>query len=106
MKILTIFNQLDKAFDSRVRICIMSILDINKQVDFKAIKQLLDLTDGNLASHINALEKYDYIKVHKQFIGKRPNTSYSMTKEGREAFHDHAEAIKALLSKTRSSPAE
>ncbi len=97
MKILEVFNSLDKVYDSRVRICIMAILTVNKKVDFNAIKKLLNLTDGNLASHILALERNDYIKVHKKFIGKKPNTSYSITPEGRKTYDEHCKALAALL---------
>lgn len=97
MKILEVFESLDKVYDSRVRICIMAILTVNDKVDFNSIKKLLNLTDGNLASHIIALERNDYIKVHKKFIGKKPNTSYSITPEGKKAFQSHCTALRHLL---------
>lgn len=97
MKILEVFNDLDKIYDSRVRICIMAILTVNSKVDFNAIKKLLNLTDGNLASHIIALERNDYIKVHKIFIGKKPNTSYSITPEGKKTYQAHCNALRHLL---------
>lgn len=65
-------NQLNKAFESRVRLGIMSILMVNDWMDYKDIKEELDLTDGNLASHINGLEKLEYICVRKRFVGKKP----------------------------------
>ena len=65
------------------------------------MKHLLDLTDGNLASHVAALENCGYIKVRKKFIGKRPNTSYTMTAAGRKAFEHHLEQMEALIKKTR-----
>jgi hypothetical protein len=79
-------HQLNKAFDSRIRLGIMSILMVNDRVDFGTMKETLDITDGNLASHITALEKLEYVDVVKQFIGKKPNTTYGVTKLGRVAF--------------------
>lgn len=77
----------------------MSVLMVNDWVEYKALKELLELTDGNLASHVSALEKKGYIKVRKQFIGKRPNTSYSATKQGKEAFREHLQALENLIRK-------
>lgn len=88
---------LNKAFESRVRLGIMSILMVNDWVDYKEIKEQLDLTDGNLASHISGLEKLEYIKVRKRFVGKKTNTSYKVSRNGRKAFQDHLDALENLL---------
>jgi len=77
----------------------MSILMVNDSADFNRLKELLDVTDGNLASHIKALEHVDYILVEKQFIGRKPNTSYSATKLGKAEFRKHIEALEKLLKK-------
>jgi DNA-binding MarR family transcriptional regulator len=90
-------EDLNKAFESRVRLGIMSMLLVNDWVDFSAIKEMLSITDGNLASHITALEKMNYVEVKKQFVGKKPNTSYAVTKAGRKAFNDHLNALEQLL---------
>lgn len=90
-------GELNKAFESRVRLGIMSILMVNERVDFNRIKELLDVTDGNIASHITALEKLKFIEVKKQFIGKKPNTSYAVTKQGRKAFTEHLDALEKLI---------
>ena len=87
-KLLVNFN---KAFESRVRLGIMSVLMVNESVDFNTLKELLNLSDGNLASHIKALEEVQYLTVNKQFIGKKPNTTYSVSKEGRKAFLERRE---------------
>ena len=92
-----IISNINKAFESRVRLGIMSVLVVNDTVDFNSLKELLDVTDGNLASHINALEKINYLAVHKQFVGKKPNTTYSVTKEGRKAFSAHLDALERLI---------
>jgi DNA-binding MarR family transcriptional regulator len=93
-KLLVDFN---KAFESKVRLGIMSVLMVNDEVDFNALKELLNLSDGNLASHIKALEEMKYIHVNKQFIGRKPNTNYSASKEGRKAFHAHLKSLEILI---------
>ena len=90
-------DTLNKAFESRIRLGIMSILMVNDQVDFTMLKDLLDITDGNMASHISGLEKLGYLKVTKQFIGKKPNTSYAATESGKAAFTEHVKALEKLL---------
>lgn len=95
-----IITNLDKAFENRIRLGIMSILMVNDTVDFNTLKEMLDVSDGNLASHISSLEKLDYVNVTKQFIGKKPNTTYSATKAGRKAFRDHLDALEQLINKT------
>ena len=87
----------DKAFESKARLGIMSILAVNEWVSFVEFKELLQMSDGNIASHITALEKCNYIEVKKQFLGKKPNTSYKMTELGRLAFKNHIEALGKLL---------
>ncbi|WP_294275591.1 transcriptional regulator [uncultured Chryseobacterium sp.] len=90
-------SQLNKEFESRVRLGIMSVLMVNDWVDFSEMKSLLEITDGNLASHSNALEKSEYIEVKKEFVGKKPRTSYRVTQRGREAFTEHLNALEKLL---------
>lgn len=96
---MSIINNINKAFDHRIRLGIMSVLVVNESADFKTLKELLGVTDGNLASHTKALEKENYIVVQKSFIGRKPNTSYSATASGRKAFKKHIEAIEKLLGK-------
>ena len=76
----------------------MSILMVNDFVDFSALKEQLHVTDGNLASHLNALEKLEFIAVKKQFIGKKPNTSYATTAAGKKAFSEHLDALERLIN--------
>jgi len=77
----------------------MSVLMVNDAADFNTLKELLGVTDGNLASHTKALETENYITIEKQFIGKKPNTTYIATKEGRKAFRDHIDALEKLIQK-------
>lgn len=93
-------GELNKAFESRVRLGIMSILLVNESVDFNTLKELLQVTDGNIASHITALEKFNYIEIRKQFIGKKPNTSYAVTSSGKKAFAEHLDALERLIKST------
>ena len=90
-------SNLNKLFESRIRLGIMSVLMVNNQLDFNALKELLEVTDGNLASHLKALEKSEIIKVSKQFIGRKPNTTYSVTELGRQKFQQHLAALEELL---------
>jgi DNA-binding MarR family transcriptional regulator len=90
-------GDLNKAFESRVRLGTMSILMVTDYVDFSTLKEQLQITDGNLASHLSNLEKLNYISVSKQFIGKKPNTSYSATAAGKKAFSEHIDALERLI---------
>ena len=96
-----IINNINKAFDHRVRLGIMSVLMVNEHADFKALKELLDVTDGNLASHAKALEQAGYISVQKQFIGKKPNTTYVVTTTGKTAFKKHLNALEKLINRNQ-----
>ncbi len=93
-------ENLNKAFESRVRLGIMSVLMVADQVDFVSLKEQLQVTDGNIASHISALEKLAYIKVEKKFVGKKPNTTYSVTAQGKKAFKEHINALEKLIRQT------
>ena len=75
----------------------MSVLMVNESVDFNTLKELLNLSDGNLASHVKALEEVNYITVNKQFVGRKPNTTYSASKEGKKAFHAHLKELETLI---------
>lgn len=75
----------------------MAILMVNDRVDFNTLKELLGVTDGNLASHTKALEQEEYIAIEKQFIGKKPNTQYRATPSGKKAFQNHLEALEKLI---------
>jgi len=90
-------GDLNKAFESRIRLGIMSVLLVNDWVEFVELKEMLQVTDGNLASHLTALEKQEYIQVRKQFVGKKPNTSYAVTNAGRKAFNEHLNALEKLI---------
>jgi DNA-binding MarR family transcriptional regulator len=90
-------EQFDKAFENRIRLQIMSVLAVNDSYDFNSLKELLQVTDGNLASHLKALEKEEYISITKSFIGRKPNTQYSATQTGKNAFKKHLQSLENLI---------
>ncbi|MBB1140714.1 transcriptional regulator [Myroides sp. WP-1] len=90
-------EKLNKVFDNRIRVGIMSGLMVNETLSFKDLKDFLDLTDGNLASHLKNLEDSHYITVHKGFIGRKTNTVYAVTEEGKLAFKQHLAYLENLI---------
>lgn len=94
-------ENLNKLFDSRVRLGILSALMVNDEVNFNDLKELLDITDGNLASHIKALEENGIIKVEKGFIGRKTNTTYKITKAGEKSFREHIAALEKMIKGTK-----
>ncbi|MDN3596650.1 winged helix-turn-helix domain-containing protein [Zunongwangia endophytica] len=94
---MSIIENINKLFDHRIRLGIMSILAVNENASFKQLKELLAVTDGNLASHIKALEKAEYLEVQKSFIDRKPNTKYRATKIGKLAFKKHIDALENII---------
>ena len=94
------FQNINKAFESKVRLGIMAVLMVNEEMDFNALKELLSLTDGNLASHTRALEELTYIECNKGFVGRKPRTVFRATPQGKEAFKAHIEALEQFLKST------
>jgi len=90
-------GNLNKVFESRIRLGIMSSLMVNTELSFNDLKQTLEVSDGNLATHLVNLEENGYIKVHKGFIGRKTNTTYSITKAGEKAFKEHVEALENMI---------
>jgi DNA-binding MarR family transcriptional regulator len=91
------FDHLDKVLEHRLRLQIMSVLVANDSYDFNSLKELLNVTDGNLASNIKALEKEKYVLVQKTFVDRKPNTKYKASERGRNAFKKHLDALEALV---------
>jgi DNA-binding MarR family transcriptional regulator len=90
-------QHLNKVFDSRVRLGIMSALIVNDAVNFNELKELIEVTDGNLASHLKTLEENGFVKVEKGFIGRKTNTTYQITKSGEKAFRQHLDALEKMI---------
>ena len=87
----------DKLLQHQVRLGIMSVLMVNDWIDYNALKELLELTDGNLASNIASLEKHEYLEIKKEFVGKKTKTSYQITAKGKKAFQAHLQALENFL---------
>jgi DNA-binding MarR family transcriptional regulator len=95
------FENLDRILEHRIRLQIMSVLIANELFDFNSLKEMLGVTDGNLASHIKALEKEKYISVSKIFVDRKPNTRYKITERGRTAFKKHLDALEAVVKQQK-----
>jgi DNA-binding MarR family transcriptional regulator len=91
-----IIDKLNKTFDSRIRLGIMSLLIVHERLEFTLLKELLSLSDGNLASHLKGLEAENYVEFNKQFVGRKPQTTYLPTELGKKAFAEHLDALEAL----------
>jgi DNA-binding MarR family transcriptional regulator len=96
------FENLDRILEHRVRLQIMSVLITNELFDFNTLKEMLGVTDGNLASHIKALEKEKYVSVSKTFVDRKPNTKYKVTERGRTAFKKHVDALEAVVKQQKN----
>jgi DNA-binding MarR family transcriptional regulator len=94
-------SNLNKVFDNRIRLGIMSALMVNESIGYNDLKELLDVTDGNLASHLKGLEDNGFLKFQKGFIGRKTNTTYSATKAGEKAFRQHLDALEQMIRGTQ-----
>lgn len=90
-------DDLHQAFESRIRLGIMSVLAVNEQLDFTSLKEYLNVTDGNLATHLKKLEKEKFIRVKKSFVNRKSNTKYFMTEEGQKKFNDHLAVLEQII---------
>ena len=95
---MSLIENLNKIFDSRIRLGIMSALVVNPEMNFNELKELLEITDGNLASHLKTLEESEFVKVKKGFIGRKTNTTYAVTRSGEKAFKTHLTALEKMIS--------
>jgi DNA-binding transcriptional ArsR family regulator len=93
----SVIAQLNPVFENRVRLGIMSVLLVGDPIDFTTLRSLLGVTDGNLASHLKVLEEHRYVKVKKEFVGRKPQTSYLVTEAGRRAFKGHLEGLEKVI---------
>ena len=98
---MNLIENLNKIFDSRIRLGIMSALMVNAEVNFNELKELLNITDGNLASHLKTLEESGYVKIQKGFIGRKTNTTYSVTKAGEKSFKTHLTALEKMIGSVK-----
>lgn len=98
---MSLIENLNKIFDSRIRLGIMSALMVNAEINFNELKELLQITDGNLASHLKTLEESGYVKIQKGFVGRKTNTTYSVTKAGEKAFKTHLTALEKMIGSVK-----
>ncbi len=98
---MSLIENLNKIFDSRIRLGIMSALMVNAEINFNELKELLQITDGNLASHLKTLEESGYVKIQKGFVGRKTNTTYSVTKAGEKAFKAHLSALEKMIGSVK-----
>jgi len=91
------YENFDKTLEHRVRLQIMGVLAANESYDFGDLKELLQTTDGNLATHIKALEREKYIVIQKSFVDRKPNTRYKISERGRSAFKKHLDAMEEII---------
>jgi DNA-binding HxlR family transcriptional regulator len=97
----SVIAHLNPVFENRVRLGIMAILLVGDPKDFITLRSTLGVTDGNLASHLKVLEDHRYVKVKKEFVGRKPQTSYTVTDAGRKAFQVHLEGLETMIRSTR-----
>jgi DNA-binding HxlR family transcriptional regulator len=98
---MNIIENLNKVFENRARLGIMSILLVEEWVEFNRFKEILELTDGNLASHLKSLEIKKYIEMKKEFIGRKPKTTYNATNKGKKEFQIHLKNLENLIKNNK-----
>ncbi|WP_417459458.1 winged helix-turn-helix domain-containing protein [Kordiimonas sp.] len=91
------YRAIDDVIHSRVRLAIMSYLASARSSEFTALKKVLQVSDGNLSTHLKKLEDHEYIRLEKEFVGKKPQTTIEITKTGDAAFKTYVEGIAAML---------
>jgi DNA-binding PadR family transcriptional regulator len=92
------FPELDSVVHAPLRLAVLTILSTIDQADFNHLKELTGSSDGNISVHLQKLEKAGYIKSKKQFVGRKPQTTYRMTASGREALLTYVKELKRLLA--------
>ncbi len=87
----------DPLLHQPIRSKLISLLISNRELPFKALKEYLKVTDGNLSSHLRKLESVGYIEIKKGYEGKRPKTVVYINELGEKAFHDYIEDLKKFI---------
>jgi DNA-binding transcriptional ArsR family regulator len=90
-------KRLSKVIHERVRLAMVSALAARGKLTFGEIKELLDVTDGNLSVHASILEQHGLVRVVKEFAGRKPRTTYSLTRAGRREFKRYVEEMERIL---------
>lgn len=100
---LEALGSLDDAFLQKARLGIMSTLLALGEADFKLLKEALNLSDGNLSTHLAVLEERGYLEARKEFVRKKPHTTYTPTEEGRAAFQRYLLALERIIRAANSA---
>jgi DNA-binding MarR family transcriptional regulator len=104
---LSAFQKLDRVIHEKGRLAIMSLLAVTESLTFKELRDLMEMTDGNLSVHMRTLEENGYVSVRKDFVKRKPQTTYSLSAEGRRAFAEHIQALESIIQQSRAqAPAE
>jgi DNA-binding MarR family transcriptional regulator len=96
-----IVEDLDPMLHERGRLAIVSVLAALDRISFTELRDTLEMTDGNLSVHLQKLEEKGYVAIEKKFVGRRPQTTCSLTKSGRHAFAKYLEHLQALIEQGR-----
>ena len=95
------FLQLDRVIHEKGRLAIMSLLAASPELSFTDMRSALQMTDGNLTTHMRTLQEAGYVSVTKSFSGGRPLTTYSLTREGQKAFGEYINLLEQIVKQTR-----
>lgn len=93
------YQKIDEVIHSRLRLAIMSALIAVEEIEFTTLRDLIKATDGNLSANLKKLEEAGYVGVKKEFINRKPVSSYSLTFEGKTAFFAYIENLERLIKK-------
>lgn len=92
------YQAIDDLIHSRIRLSIIALLISRSTATFTYIKNKVNASDGNLSVHLRKLEQANYLAVEKQFIKRKPLSTYSITEKGRNAFQSYIQHIEALIN--------
>ncbi len=95
--------ELDRVIHERVRLAIVSALAGAKSLTFNELKELLEITDGNLSVHARRLEEAGFVACGKSFVDRVPRPEYQLTKAGRKALHQYLDHMESLIRRVRES---
>ena len=91
------FNGLDSTVHGPVRLGVLTALQIDGSLDFTTLKKRLEVADGALGLHLGKLEAIGYIGCRKKFVGKRPKSTYTITKKGRRALQNYLDTMQQVI---------
>jgi len=93
------YQQLDEIIHSRIRLAIIAVLISVEEAEFNFLKEKVNTTDGNLSVHLRKLEEAGYITIKKEFIDRKPRTSFALSKKGMKAFEIYVTRLEKLIRK-------